>query len=223
MIYKGTRNKVSHKPTLDKVSTLKTIKQRHYTSIDPKQLQNDSFRPILVKKCFLGTPHRVQGRGQDKDKRRTRPGHTAQPQRRRTRRGQEEDKAQPQSPAREDKRRTRPGHRAQPQKTRGGQGLPSHRGQKEDKTRTHSPVTEEEDKKRTRGGQGPATEDGLDTEPSHRGQEEDKAWTRSPATEDTEQSPATEDKAWTQSPATEFRGAASECGQLFFSKIEPQQ
>ena len=58
------------------------------------------------------------------------------------------------------------------------------------------------------------------TEPSYRaqgrGQEEDKAWTQSPATE-------LEDKAWTQSPATEFSGAASECGQLYFSKIEPQQ
>ena len=28
-----------------------------YTSIDPKQLQNDSFRPILVKYRFLGTPY----------------------------------------------------------------------------------------------------------------------------------------------------------------------
>ena len=54
----------------------------------------------------------------------------------------------------------------------------------------------------TRRGQGPATEPGHRTEPSHRGQE---------------------DKAWTQSPATEFRGAVSECGQLFFSKMEPQQ
>ena len=89
------------------------------------------------------TSHRVQGRGQDKDKRRTRPGHRAQPQRRRTRggqgpatevshRGQEEDKAWTQSPATEDKRRRRPGHRAQPQRTRGGQGLdtePSHKAQ----------------------------------------------------------------------------------------------
>ena len=28
-------------------------------------------------------------------------------------------------------------------------------------------------------------------------------------------------RAGPQNPATEFRGAASECGQLFFSKIEP--
>ena len=86
----------------------------YYTSIDPKQFQNDSFRPILVKHRFLGTPyfhpkskllhqwifvgidiaicsatlsHRVQGRGQDKDKRRTRPSHRAQ------HRGQEEEKS----------------------------------------------------------------------------------------------------------------------------------
>ena len=117
----------------------------NYTSIDPKQLQNDSFRPISIKNRFLGTftprancfineflsaltslfvrphsspvsratetSHRVQGRGQDKDKRRTRPGHRAGPQspatefrgaaKTRTRGGQEEDKAQPQSPATE--------------------------------------------------------------------------------------------------------------------------
>ena len=52
------------------------------------------------------TSHRIQGRGQDKDKRRTRPGHRAGPQspatefrgaaKTRTRGGQEEDKAQPQ-------------------------------------------------------------------------------------------------------------------------------
>ena len=147
---------------------------KNYTSIGPKQFQNDSFRPILVKKCFtpraacfineflsaLTSPfvrphsspasrateasHRAQGRGHGKDKRRTRPGHTAQPQRRRTRRGQEEDKAWTHSPATEEedknKRRTRHSHKAQPQRTRGGQG--------------------------------------LDAEPSHRGQEEDKAWTR---------------------------------------------
>ena len=116
------------------------------------------------------TSHRVQGRGQDKDKRRTRPGHRARPQ------------------------RTRPSHRAQPQRTRGGQGLdtePSHRGQ------------------------GPATE------PSQKGQEEDKAWTQSPATEDKRRTRPGH-RAQPQSP-TEFRGAASECGQLFFSKIEPQQ
>ena len=71
------------------------------------------------------TSHRVQGRGQDKDKRRTRPGHRAGPQspatefrgaaETRAREGQEEDKAQPQSP----------GHRAQ-----------------EDKAWTQSPATE---------------------------------------------------------------------------------
>ena len=99
------------------------------------------------------TSHRVQGRGQDKDKRRTRPGHRAGPQspatefrgaaETRAREGQEEDKAQPQSPTTQKKRRTRPGHRAQPQRTRGGQGLgtePSHRaqerGQEEDKRST---------------------------------------------------------------------------------------
>ena len=60
-------------------------------------------------------------RGQDK--RRTRPGHRAHRVDRVEGRGQEEDKAQPQSPAteltefrggqEEDKRRTRPSHRAQ--------------------------------------------------------------------------------------------------------------
>ena len=64
------------------------------------------------------------------------------------------------------------------------------------------------------------------------GQEEDKAQPQSPATELTELRDAAktmtrggqeEDKAQPQSPATEFRGAASECGQLYFSKIEPQQ
>ena len=95
----------------------KTLEETDYTSIDPKQFRNDSFRPVLVKHRFLGTPYRdpksklfhqrifvgigiaicsatllfsratdtsqrVQGRGQDKNKRRTRPG-------------QEEDKAQP--------------------------------------------------------------------------------------------------------------------------------
>ena len=119
---------------------------KNYTSIDPKQLQNDSFRPISVKNRFLGTPyfhrkskllfvrphsspvsratetsHRVPGCGQDKDKRRTRPGHRAGPQspatefrgaaKTRTRGGQQE----------EDNKRTRPSHRAQ------------HRGQEEDK------------------------------------------------------------------------------------------
>ena len=33
------------------------IHPKNYTSIDPKQLQNDSFRPILVKHRFLGTPY----------------------------------------------------------------------------------------------------------------------------------------------------------------------
>ena len=45
--------------------------------------------------------HRVQGRGQDKDKRRTRPGHRAGPQSCCILGGQEGDKAQPQSPATE--------------------------------------------------------------------------------------------------------------------------
>ena len=30
---------------------------RQNTNIDPKQLQNDSFRPILIKNRFLGTPY----------------------------------------------------------------------------------------------------------------------------------------------------------------------
>ena len=103
---------------------------------------------------------RVQGRGQDKDKRRTGPGHRARPQRRRTRRGQEEeqgpatepshrgqkedkvqeDKASTQSPGREDKRRTRPGHRAQPQRIQNRaqpqRTRPGHRAQPQ------SPATE---------------------------------------------------------------------------------
>ena len=123
------------------------------------------------------TSHRVEGHGQDKDKRRTRPGHTAQPEeedkkspatedKRRTRPGHSpatEDKrrTRAQSPATEDKRRTRPGHE------------PSHRGQEEDKAWTRSPATEDKRRtrpghraqpQRTRGGQG------LDTEPSHRAQ-----------------------------------------------------
>ena len=32
-------------------------RKENYTSIDPKQFQNDSFRPILVKNRFLGTPY----------------------------------------------------------------------------------------------------------------------------------------------------------------------
>ena len=119
------------------------------------------------------TSHRVQGRGQDKDKRRTRPGHRAGPQtqssgarprqdKRRTRRGQ--------GPATEDKRRTRPGHRAQPQ--------PSHRVQRR-KRRTRPGHRAQP--QRTRGGQS------LDAEPSHKGQGVE-----------TEQSPATEDKRRTR-------------------------
>ena len=92
------------------------------------------------------TSHRVQGRCQDKDKRRktrtqsraTEPSHRVQGAR--PRQGQDEDKAQPQSPATRPtqspatefrgaaKRRTRPGHRAQPQRTRGATE-PSHRVQ----------------------------------------------------------------------------------------------
>ena len=66
--------------------------------------------------------HRVQGRGQDKDMRRTRPGH----------------RAGPQSPATEFRgaaTRTRGGHRAGPQS-------PARQGQEEDKARTQSPATE---------------------------------------------------------------------------------
>ena len=68
--------------------------------------------------------HRVQGRGQEEDKRRTRPGHRAGPQSPTTElRGQEEDKAWTQSRVTEPshrvqgaaKRRTREGHRAGPQ------------------------------------------------------------------------------------------------------------
>ena len=171
---------------------------KKHTSIDPKQLQNDSLRPILIKndllvrptftpraKCLINeflsalttlfvrqrsspviraTEASQQSSGQDKDKRRTRPGHSraTEPSHRVQGRGQDKDK-----------RRTRRGQeedKAQPQRTRGGQGLdtePSHRGQKEDKAWT-------EDKRRTR--------------PGHRAQP---------------QSPGTEDKAWTQSPATE--------------------
>ena len=87
-------------------------------------------------------------------------------------------------------------------RTRGGQGPatePSHKR----RTRPQSPARGAA-KRRTRGGQGPATE------PSHRvdrvqgrGQEEDKRRTRP------------SHRAQPQSSATEFRGAASECGQLF--------
>ena len=121
---------------------LNTNQTTHYTSIDHKQLQNDSFRPISVKNRFLGTlyfhtpkancfidefwsaltslfvrphsspvsratqtSHRVQGRGQDKDKRRTRRGHRAGPQSPATEyRGAAKTRTEPST---EDKRRTR--------------------------------------------------------------------------------------------------------------------
>ena len=35
----------------------RAVTNEDYTSIDPKQLQNDSFRPISVKNRFLGTPY----------------------------------------------------------------------------------------------------------------------------------------------------------------------
>ena len=38
-------------------TTVDINKAKNYTSIDPKQLQNDSLRPILVKNRFLGTPY----------------------------------------------------------------------------------------------------------------------------------------------------------------------
>ena len=38
-------------------SLLLRFSYENYTSIDPKQLQNNSFRPILVTKCFLGAPY----------------------------------------------------------------------------------------------------------------------------------------------------------------------
>ena len=94
----------------------------NYTSIDPKRLQNDSFRPISVKNRFLGTPyfhpkskllHQCIFVGVDiaicsATLLSSKPGHRDQPQSSgaRPRQGQEEDKAQPQSPA---------------QRTRGGQ------------------------------------------------------------------------------------------------------
>ena len=68
---------------------------------------------------------RVQGRGQEKDNRRVRPGHRAR-RAKRTRGGQEEDRAW-------DKRRTRPSHRVD---------RVQRRGQEEDKRRrrrSHKP------------------------------------------------------------------------------------
>ena len=97
-------------------------------------------------------------------KRKTRGGHRVQG------RGQEEDKAQPQSPATE----LTEFRGAAKRRTRGGQGPatePSHRvdrvrprgGQEEDKAQPRSPATELTEfrgaaKRTTRGGQGPATE-----------------------------------------------------------------
>ena len=99
------------------------------------------------------------------------------------------------------------------------------RRQEEDKTRSQSPTelrgaasqcvqgwsARPEDRTRTRGGQDPPT--GPQSPTEFRGAA--KIRTRGG------QGPDTEPGA--QSPATEFRGAASQCGQLFFSKIEPQQ
>ena len=130
----------------------------NYASIDPKQLQKDSFRPmpILVKKLIswyaLPSPQ----------------GQTASSMILGI------DIAVCSATLLSSK----PGHRDQPQSS----GAQTRQGQEEDKTKTrrkHYPATE----------------------PSHKGQEEDKAWT--------------------QSPATEFRGAASECGQLFFKYTTP--
>ena len=116
--------------------------------------------------------HRVQGRGQDKDKRRTRPGHRAGPQSpatellytRRTRGGQ--------GPATE----LREFRGAVTRRTRGGQGPatePSHRvdrvqgrGQEEDKAQPQSPATELTE---FRGGQGPATEPSHGAQPQSSG------------------------------------------------------
>ena len=153
---------------------------------------------------------RVHGRGQATELTEFRQSSGARPTG-----GQEEDKARPQSPATE----LTEFRGAVKRRTREGQG----------------PATELTEfrgaaNRRTRGGQGPATE------PSHRvdrvqgrGQEEDKTQPQSPATELTEfrgaakrrtragQGPATEPshRAQPQSSATEFRGAASECVQLF--------
>ena len=51
---KGARN--SNKKVPDKINTAPAL-QKTYTSKDPKQLQNDSFRPTLVKNRFLGTSY----------------------------------------------------------------------------------------------------------------------------------------------------------------------
>ena len=112
---------------------------------------------------------RVQGRGQEED---TEPSHRAQPrpQRRtgaRPRGGQEEDKAQPQSPATElTEFRGQDGQeedKAQPQSPGHRVDRVQGRGQEEDKAQPQSPATELTEfrgaaKRRTRGGQGPATE-----------------------------------------------------------------
>ena len=157
---------------------------------------------------------------------RTRPGHTTQPQScsgTRLRGGQGLDTEPSYRVDRvegrgheKDNRRARPGHRAPPQsptteltefrgaakrRPRGGQGpateLTEFRGA-EDKRRTRPShrAQPQSSGARSRGGQGPATE------PSHR---VDRVQGRGQE----------EDKAQPQSPATDFRGAASECGQLF--------
>ena len=113
------------------------------------------------------------------------------------------------SATREDKRR------AGQEKTRGGQDAvtePGHRVQGRGQSVCPGLVSkrtrggQQQDKRRTRGGQDPDTEPGPQSSGARprQGQEEDKRRTRPGH------------RAGPQSPATEFRGAASECGQLFF-------
>ena len=106
------------------------------------------------------------------------------------------------------------------------------RGQGQDKWRSPARLFRGAAKtRRTRPGHTEPTEDNGHRAQPHRaqpqrGQEKDKAWTQSRAPTTTKaqpQSRATEDKRRTRPGATEFRGAVSECGQLFVSKIEPQQ
>ena len=112
---------------------------------------------------------------------------------------------QEKSRTREDKRRTRPGHRVQGRGQSVWPGLVSvARGQQQDKRRTRQDTATEQGHRVQ--GRDQSVWPGLVS--VARGQQQDKRG---------------QDKTRPQSPATEFRGAASQCGQLFFSKIEPQQ
>ena len=210
----------------------KLSRQQNYTSISPKKHQHFFGVGVNSENSIVGGNEckctkytfekpravwelhaRTQSRATElrgAAKTRTRPGHRAGHRVQ----GRSQDR---------DKRRTRPGHRAGPQvghrvqgrgkdrekrRTRPGHRAQPKQGQEEDKTRatepSHSHRVQGAAKTRTRGGRDP------DTEAGHRAQlDKDKRRTRPGH------------RAGPQSPATEFRGAASERGQLHFSKIEP--